>query len=196
MPDAAVIASRLYLPPAAACRYAPYPARFVAANSAFSVFRFAKRRKPLRLRSSSPKVFRLSGSPLNHRRRFAGYAHQGEVPDKTVQNEFPTMRAKRSWGCSTGQRLPPPRTDFRTIGHIDELHSETGARPPVRGLGGGSRSGMAQGVCRAPVPHPPTLAGVFKKKRRRQSGFQHLRSPQSFKGRSLSPSRKPLHEHR
>ena len=146
------------------------------------MFRFAKRRKPLRLRSSSPKVFRLSGSPLNHRRRFAGYAHQGEAPSNTVQNEFRTMRAKRSWGRSTGQRLPPPRTDFRTIGHIDELHSETGARPPVRGLGGGSRSGMAQGVCRAPVPHPPTLAGVFKKKRRRQSGFQHLRSPKVSKG--------------
>ena len=41
---------------------------------------------------------------------------------------------------------------------------------------------MAQGVCRAPVPHPPTLTGVFKKKRRRQSGFQHLRSPKVLKG--------------
>ena len=79
MPDAAVIASRLYLPPAAAYRYAPYPARFVAANSAFSVFRFAKRRTPLCCRSSSPKVLRLSGSPLNHWTRFAILVPKGKA---------------------------------------------------------------------------------------------------------------------
>ena len=44
---------------------------------------------------------------FRHRRRFAGYAHQGETPSNAVLNEFPTMRAKRSWGRSTGQRLPP-----------------------------------------------------------------------------------------
>ena len=91
---------------------APYPVRFVAANSAFTVFRSAKRRKPLCCRSSSPKVFRLSGSPLNHRRRFAGYAHQGEALSNTVQNEFRTMRAKRCRGRSTGQRLPPRSEAF------------------------------------------------------------------------------------
>ena len=33
--------------------------------------------------------------------------HQGEAPSNAVQNKFPTMRAKRCWGRSTGQRLPP-----------------------------------------------------------------------------------------
>ena len=58
---------------------APYPVRFVAANSAFAVFRFAKRRKPLCCRSSSPKVLRLSGSPLNH------WARSQATPRPTVE---------------------------------------------------------------------------------------------------------------
>ena len=58
---------------------APYPVRFVAANSAFTVFRFAKRRKSLRLRSSSPKVLRLLGSLLNH------WARSQATPRPTVK---------------------------------------------------------------------------------------------------------------
>ena len=49
---------------------------------------------------------------FRHWRRFAGYAHQGETPSNAVQNEFRTMRAKRSWGRSTGQRLPPRSEAF------------------------------------------------------------------------------------
>ena len=160
MPDAAVIASRLYLPPAAACRYAPYPARFVAANSAFSVFRFAKRRKPLCCRSSSPKVLRLSGSPLNHRRRFAGYAHQGEAPSNAVQNEFPTMPSKHSWGRSTGQRLPP-RSE--AISH-DRSHRQAtyqGGSATVGNAAHGVPSKTAQGVCH--TLHDPPLSCGYQK---------------------------------
>ena len=79
---------------------APYPVRFVAANSAFSVFRFAKRRKPLRPRSSSPKVLRLSGSPLNHWTRFASLAPKGKASGRIIS--APTV-----WGNST--RLAPYR---------------------------------------------------------------------------------------
>ena len=54
---------------------------------------------------------------FRHRRRFTGYAHQGDALDKGVLNEFYTIRAKQSRGRSTGQRLPPPRTDLSTICH-------------------------------------------------------------------------------
>ena len=142
--------------------------------------------------------------------------HQGEVPDKSVQNEFRTMRAKRSWGRSTGQRLPPRseaishdrshrRATYQggsaTVGRgvaceraqwakqrtgygvgAGESRREQRARRPLRQEDHDPAEKMAQGVCRAPVPHPPTLAGVFKKKRRRQSGFRFLRSPKVSKG--------------
>ena len=118
--------------------------------------------------------------------------HQGETPSNAVLKEFSTMRAKRCWGRSTGQRLPPRSEAFShdrshrratyQAGHSTVGRGLDPAVPLRGGFGGGSRSGMAQGVCRAPVPRSPTLAGVFKKKRRRQSGFQHLRSPKVSKG--------------
>ena len=45
------------------------------------------------------------------------------------------------------RELPPPRTDFPTIGHIGELHSGAGARPQPKKT--------VQGVCLVPVPRPP-----------------------------------------
>ena len=108
--------------------------------------------------------------------------HQGEAPSNAVQNEFPTMPSKRSWGRSTGQRLPP-RSE--TISH-DRSHRRAvisrRKRDPLRGGWGwvAERNGARR--MPRPVLHSPTLAGVFKKKRRRQSGFRHLRSPKVSKG--------------
>ena len=104
---------------------APYPVRFVAANSAFSVFRFAKRRKPLCCRSSSPKVFRLSGSPLNHRRRFAGYAPQGG--ETVAERGFLSNLNCRRSGRQQIFNLPRRHDLFRFAAH---------PQPPRRGDGG------------------------------------------------------------
>ena len=89
---------------------------------------------------------------FRHWRRFAGYAHQGETPSNTVLNEFPTMRAKRCWGRSTGQRLPPPRIDFRTIGHIAELSYQGGSLTVGRGPPFEGGSGVGRGAQRVVPP--------------------------------------------
>ena len=98
--------------------------------------------------------------------------HQGEAPSNAVLNEFRTMRAKRCWGRSTGQRLPPPRTDFPTIGHIAELHSEAEARPQPKKT--------AQGVRHALRDPPPRFAS--------SCGYQKFRRHNALKFLTAAPS--------
>ena len=109
---------------------------------------------------------------FRHWRRFAGYAHQGESPDKAVQNEFRTIPSKRSWGRSTGQRLPPPRTDFHTIGHIAELSYRTGNATVGRGLDPAVNT--VQGVCPT-LRDPPLSCGA--QKFLRHSPYNRKRAP-------------------
>ena len=92
---------------------------------------------------------------FRHWRRFAGYAHQGEVPDKAVQNEFRTIPSKRSWGSSTGQRLPPRR---EAISH-DRSHRRAVIASRKRDR---IRKNGASRTPRAPRPTPQTPSkGAF-----------------------------------
>ena len=95
---------------------------------------------------------------FRHWRRFAGYAHQGEVPDKSVQNEFRTMRAKRSWGRSTGQRLPP-RSE--AISH-DKSHRRAVISNRTRGCNRKMAQGVYQALC-ALLLFPPAFFPANKK---------------------------------
>ena len=85
---------------------APYTVRFVAANSAFTVFRSAKRRKPLCCRSSSPKVLRLSGSPLNH------WARSQATPRPTVES----AASGRIISAHTMKKCKEKAPDWREVG--------------------------------------------------------------------------------